>query len=110
MHDLNNPAAPDTSDPAAKPSTPVASHAEAAADIADRPDILGRVVKGVHEAVDGAASKVVPIFDGVAKAQATRGEWVGATRETIQTHPFPAVATAFLVGVAYASLRSPGRR
>jgi ElaB/YqjD/DUF883 family membrane-anchored ribosome-binding protein len=101
-------------------------------------ETLARVVQGTHAAVDGAAAKVAPVIDGVqAKVDSVRqavdsardtvanskqslqdgvdklvdskDEWLGAARTAIRAHPFAAVATALLIGAAWASLGSSRR-
>ena len=71
--------------------------------------LFKRVVDGAHDTVDGAAAKVAPVVDGIAKVSDTRNEWVGAARDVIREHPFTAIAGALLVGAAYVSLTGSRR-
>jgi hypothetical protein len=71
--------------------------------------LFKRVVDGAHDTVDGAAAKVAPVVDGIAKVSDTRSEWVGAARDVIREHPFTAIAGALLVGAAYISLTGSRR-
>lgn len=71
--------------------------------------LFKRVVDGAHDTVDGAAAKVAPVVDGIAKVSDTRNEWVGAARDVIREHPFTAIVGALLVGAAYVSLTGSRR-
>ena len=88
-----------------------ASRSGDTADAAASPvqQLFKRVVDGAHDTVDGAAAKVAPVVDGIAKVSDTRSEWVGAARDVIREHPFTAIAGALLVGAAYVSLTGSRR-
>ena len=88
-----------------------ASRSGDTADAAASPvqQLFKRVVDGAHDTVDGAAAKVAPVVDGIAKVSDTRNEWVGAARDVIREHPFTAIAGALLVGAAYVSLTGSRR-
>ncbi len=72
--------------------------------------LLKRVTQTAHEAVDGVAAKISSTVDGlqggVSKVGDTRDEWVESAREAIRQHPFAAIGTAVLIGLALRSLTS----
>ena len=72
--------------------------------------LLKRVTQTAHEAVDGVAAKISSTVDGiqgsVSKVGDTRDEWIESAREAIRQHPFAAVGTAVLIGLALRSLAS----
>jgi len=87
------------------------SISEAAANAAPVVDnLLKRVTQTAHDAVDGVAAKISSTVEGlqggVSKATDTRDEWVESAREAIRQHPFAAIGTAVLVGLALRSLTS----
>lgn len=92
---------------AAKPQ-PDSSAATAAAPVVD--GLLKRVTQTAHEAVDGVAAKISSTVEGlqggVSKVGDTRDEWVESAREAIRQHPFAAIGTAVLIGLALRSLTS----
>jgi ElaB/YqjD/DUF883 family membrane-anchored ribosome-binding protein len=76
--------------------------------------LLKRVTQTAHDAVDGVAAKISSTVDGlqggVAKVGDTRDEWIESAREAIRQHPFAAVGTAVLIGLALRSLSSSRER
>ena len=70
--------------------------------------LLKRVTQTAHDAVDGVAAKISSTVDGiqggVSKVGDTRDEWVESAREAIRQHPFAAIGTAVLIGLALRSL------
>ena len=96
-----------TSKPQEDDST-VASIAASAAPVAE--GLIQRVAQRAHDAVDGVAASLSSTVDGlqggVSKAGDTRDEWVESTRDAIRKHPFAAVGTAVLIGLALRSLSS----
>jgi ElaB/YqjD/DUF883 family membrane-anchored ribosome-binding protein len=72
--------------------------------------LLKRVTQTAHDAVDGVAARISSTVDGlqggVSKVGDTRDEWVESAREAIRQHPFAAVGTAVLIGLALRSLSS----
>jgi ElaB/YqjD/DUF883 family membrane-anchored ribosome-binding protein len=72
--------------------------------------LLKRVTQTAHDAVDGVAAKISSTVDGiqggVSKVGDTRDEWIESAREAIRQHPFAAVGTAVLIGLALRSLSS----
>ena len=75
--------------------------------------LLKRVTQSAHDAVDGVAAKISSTVDGlqggVSKVGDTRDEWLESAREAIRQHPFAAIGTAVLVGLALRSLSSSPR-
>ena len=118
--DTSNQASSNTSNAAASKPFPVAGQATpakpqpdsgAAASAAPVVDsLLKRVTQTAHEAVDGVAAKISSTVDGiqggVSKVGDTRDEWVESAREAIRQHPFAAIGTAVLIGLALRSLTS----
>ena len=84
------------------------SAAQAASPAAD--DLLKRMTQRAHDVVDSVsdriASKVDGLQGGIAHAGETRDEWVESAREAIRQHPFAAIGTAVLIGLALRSLSS----
>ena len=82
--------------------------AQAAAPQTD--SLLKRMTQRAHDAVDSVSERIGSAVDGVqggvAKAGDTRDEWVESAREAIRQHPFAAIGTAVLVGLALRSLTS----
>jgi ElaB/YqjD/DUF883 family membrane-anchored ribosome-binding protein len=76
--------------------------------------LLKRVTQTAHDAVDGVAARISSTVDGlqggVSKVGDTRDEWVESAREAIRQHPFAAVGTAVLIGLALRSLSSSRER
>jgi ElaB/YqjD/DUF883 family membrane-anchored ribosome-binding protein len=76
--------------------------------------LLKRVTQTAHDAVDGVAARISSTVDGlqgsVSKVGDTRDEWVESAREAIRQHPFAAVGTAVLIGLALRSLTSSRER
>ena len=74
--------------------------------------LIKRATQSVHDAVDDVAARISSTVDGiqggVSKAGDTRDEWLDSAREAIRQHPFAAIGTAVLVGLALRSL-SPSR-
>ena len=75
--------------------------------------LIKRVTQSAHDAVDGVAAKISTTVDGlqggVSKVGDTRDEWLESAREAIRQHPFAAIGTAVLVGLALRSLSSSPR-
>ena len=75
--------------------------------------LIKRVTQSAHDAVDGVAAKISSTVDGlqggVSKVGDTRDEWLESAREAIRQHPFAAIGTAVLVGLALRSLSSSPR-
>ena len=75
--------------------------------------LIKRVTQRAHDAVDGVAdrlsSTVEGLQGGVSKAGESRDEWIDSAREAIRQHPFAAIGTAVLVGLAWRSLTSSSR-
>lgn len=98
--------------PAAARPQPDAGAAASAAPVVD--GLLKRVTQTAHDAVDGVAARISSTVDGiqggVSKAGDTRDEWVESAREAIRQHPFAAIGTAVLVGLALRSLTSSRER
>ncbi len=98
---------PATQDAATKPAQqPDLKRAEAAAPEAG--GLLQRLTQRAHDVVDSAADRISSTVDGlqggVANAGNTRDEWVESAREAIRLHPFAAVGTAVLLGLALHTL------
>jgi ElaB/YqjD/DUF883 family membrane-anchored ribosome-binding protein len=123
--DTSNQASSNTSNAAASKPFPVTGESAPAANAPARqqPDsgaaasaapvvegLLKRVTQTAHDAVDGVAAKISSTVDGlqgsVSKVGDTRDEWVESAREAIRQHPFAAVGTAVLIGLALRSLAS----
>lgn len=94
--------------PAAAQQQPAAGAAASAAPVVD--GLLKRVTQTAHDAVDGVAARISSTVDGiqggVSKVGDTRDEWVESAREAIRQHPFAAIGTAVLIGLALRSLTS----
>jgi len=73
-------------------------------------DQIKRVTQRVHQAVDSASDRIASTVDGlqggVSNAGQTRDEWVESAREAIRQHPFAAIGTAVLIGLALRSVSS----
>ena len=86
--------------------------AQAAAPETD--SLLKRMTQRAHDAVDSVSERIGSAVDGVqggvAKAGDTRDEWVESAREAIRQHPFAAIGTAVLVGLALRNLTSSRER
>lgn len=92
---------------ASQASSPDATAAMAsAAPAAD--SLLKRVAQGAHDAVDAVADRLSSTAEGVQgsldKAGESRDEWMETAPEAIRQHPFAAVGTAVLIGLALRSL------
>jgi len=94
--------------PATGKQQPESGAAASAAPVVE--GLLKRVTQTAHDAVDGVAAKISSTVDGlqggVSKVGDTRDEWVESAREAIRQHPFAAVGTAVLIGLALRSLSS----
>ena len=101
-----------SSAPAAPRQQPDSGGAASAAPVVE--GLLKRVTQTAHEAVDGVAAKISSTVDGiqggVSKVGDTRDEWVESAREAIRQHPFAAIGTAVLIGLALRSLASSRER
>ncbi len=101
-------AAPASNAPAASQPSSDSGAAASAAPVVD--NLLKRVTQSAHDAVDGVAAKISSTVDGlqggVSKVGDTRDEWLESAREAIRQHPFAAIGTAVLVGLALRSLSS----
>lgn len=99
------PAATSNAPATGKPASDTGSAASAAPVVEG---LLKRVTQTAHEAVDGVAAKITSTVDGiqggVSKVGDTRDEWIESAREAIRQHPFAAVGTAVLIGLALRSL------
>ncbi|MFL6697024.1 MAG: hypothetical protein ACJ8GJ_07620 [Vitreoscilla sp.] len=75
--------------------------------------LIKRVTQSAHDAVDGVAAKISSTVDGlqggVSKVGDTRDEWLESAREAIRQHPFAAIGTAVLIGLALRGLSSSPR-
>jgi len=95
-------------DGAADSRQPDANAAASAVPVVD--SLLKRVTQRAHEAVDGVADRISSTVEGlqggVARAGDSRDEWLESAREAIRQHPFAAIGTAVLVGLALRSLSS----
>lgn len=102
------PAAASTSD---KPQPADSNAATSAAPVVD--GLIKRATQRAHDAVDGVAAKLSSTVDGiqggVGKVGDTRDEWLDSAREAIRQHPFAAIGTAVLIGLALRSLSSRDR-
>ncbi len=102
----NKPSAPNAT--ASSRQQPDLKVAQAAAPETD--SLLKRMTQRAHDAVDSVSerigSTVGGVQGGVAKAGETRDEWVESAREAIRQHPFAAIGTAVLIGLALRSLTS----
>jgi len=94
--------------PATARQQPDSASAASAAPVVE--GLIKRVTQTAHEAVDGVAAKISSAVDGVqggvSKVGDTRDEWVESAREAIRQHPFAAIGTAVLIGLALRSLTS----
>ena len=94
--------------PATARQQPDSASAASAAPVVE--GLIKRVTQTAHEAVDGVAAKISSTVDGiqggVSKVGDTRDEWVESAREAIRQHPFAAIGTAVLIGLALRSLTS----
>jgi len=72
--------------------------------------LIQRATTGAHGAVEGAWAKAGELAGGLqggaGRLTEKRDEWIESAREAIRQHPFAAIGTAVLIGLALRSLSS----
>ncbi len=100
-----------TTPPSTSQQQPDSGAAASAAPVVE--GLIKRVTQSAHDAVDGVAAKISSTVDGlqggVSKVGDTRDEWLESAREAVRQHPFAAIGTAVLIGLALRSLSSSPR-